>query len=461
MTKTQVILGCFLLNEDLDPKDFGINKSFFKNANERFVFSNLDGKRDITIIADKLSGKIRNCHSYLSGLTTAIGKTTPANPERVKLLINEVKRERLQTDVAKKLDTFAKTGNVDHDKIREYYDEIEELDFDKDEIPILSADKVKLKSVVYDWPLRIPKNKLTLFTGKPSRYKSGLLAYLASRYTTGRDWPFSKNHTKGSVLILSCEDDIQDTLGPRLKIAGCDMSKIKIITEPLDLNFDLPKIKKIAKRIPDLCAIQIDPINKYSGNIQLDKMENLNPFLLKLMIFSKTFPITIHGVHHTRKDSRGDPMDMILGSRAWSASPRVIHGLEYDRDGKTMLFLPIKNNLAPQQKTLSFKIRTKRLEEIDSEVPYCADFQISEKTAKDAMTEDAETIDSQNAFDECKDIILETLKDGRLAAIDFEESVMKAGVSLSVFQKTRAKLKNQNIIDPDKSMGCWFWDLKR
>jgi len=457
MSTTATILACFIFNDNLKTKDFGLTKEFFKSTNERLVFKELNGNRAIPVLNEKLKGKIEP--SYLSGIMDGV----PHNPtmEYVAGLIREVKRERLKIDLLKKIGEEGKSGFFDFDSSWEIYRKIEDLEFEKDQIEVISAENIKLKAVKYDWPLRIPTNKFTLITGKPSRYKSGLLAYLAACYTTGKDWPFAKNNIKGSVLILSHEDDVEDTLGPRLKVAGCDMSKIKILTEQFNLNFDLPKIKRIAAKITDLCSIFIDPINKYSGTIHLDKMESINPLFFKLMDFSKTLPITIIGVHHNRKDDKGDPMDLILGSRAWSASPRVIHALEYDNDKVTMLFLPVKNNLAPPQKTISFKIKEKVLDDIGDTVPYCADFQISEKTPEEIMNKDPETSDRRYAFDECKDIILETLNENHLSADDFRESVTKAGISDSTFEKTRAALKAKGIIKSNKNMGCWFWDLKR
>jgi putative DNA primase/helicase len=461
MTKSEAILGCFLLNEQLKFSDFDIKKDFFKGQNERLLYNEIKrGNRDPAILFDHLKSKSSDIASFIAEVTDGLHKAG-TSPERVHQLANDIKKERLQKDVLELINEGSKYGNFDHDQIQKIYQQIEKLEFDDDKISSVQANEIKLKAIKYDWPSRIPTNKFTLITGKPSRFKSGFLAYLASRYTTGDDWPDSENHIKGSVLFLSCEDDIEDTLGPRLKAAGCDMSKIIIITERLDLNSDIGKLEKMTRKISDLRVLFIDPINKYSGTLQLDKMESLNPLFLKLMDFAKIVPVTTIGVHHNRKDSTGDPMDSILGSRAWSASPRVVHTLEYDDDKETMLFLPLKNNLARHQKAISFKIQTKHLPETNDDVPFAADFELSDKKAEDVMNVDLEAEDNQNAFGECKSIILETLSEGRMAAGDFQESVTAAGVSLSVFQKTRAKLKNQGVIVSEKNMGAWFWDLKR
>ena len=68
------------------------------------------------------------------------------------------------------------------------------------------------------WPGRIPLGKLTLIAGEPGLGKSFLTLDLAARVTTGNPWPDDPNgyNAASSVVILSAEDDIEDTIAPRL-----------------------------------------------------------------------------------------------------------------------------------------------------------------------------------------------------------------------------------------------------
>src|SRR5205807_3082914 len=77
------------------------------------------------------------------------------------------------------------------------------------------------------WPSRIPLGKLTLFAGDPGLGKSLITLDIAARVTRGVDWPDSGlNEKRGSVIILSAEDDASDTIRPRLRAAGADLDKL-------------------------------------------------------------------------------------------------------------------------------------------------------------------------------------------------------------------------------------------
>jgi hypothetical protein len=96
---------------------------------------------------------------------------------------------------------------------------------------IKSADKYVMTELTWLWPQKIPKGKVIFFTGKPDCGKSLTAADVIARITTGRDWPDgSKNTTPPSrVLLASSEDDPNDTLVPRLKAAGADLSKVEFV----------------------------------------------------------------------------------------------------------------------------------------------------------------------------------------------------------------------------------------
>lgn len=80
------------------------------------------------------------------------------------------------------------------------------------------------------WENRIPLGKLTLLVGDPGLEKSLITLDIASRISTGARWPDDNgNAPLGNVIILSTEDDVADTIKPRLLAAGADCSRVFII----------------------------------------------------------------------------------------------------------------------------------------------------------------------------------------------------------------------------------------
>lgn len=87
---------------------------------------------------------------------------------------------------------------------------------------------VKPEKVSWLWPERIPLGKVTLIAGDLGLGKSFLTLDIAAHVSTGRPWPVSPDTPAevGSVILLSAEDDIADTIRPRLDAAAADVEKI-------------------------------------------------------------------------------------------------------------------------------------------------------------------------------------------------------------------------------------------
>src|SRR5688572_29514493 len=76
------------------------------------------------------------------------------------------------------------------------------------------------------WPGRIALGKFTLLAGEPGLGKSLLALDVAARVSRGSAWPEGETCAEqGSVLLLSGEDDVVDTVVPRLMALGADISQ--------------------------------------------------------------------------------------------------------------------------------------------------------------------------------------------------------------------------------------------
>ena len=95
---------------------------------------------------------------------------------------------------------------------------------------VVNMADVVAKPVNWLWPARIALGKLTLVSGDPGLGKSFLSLDIASRVSTGAKWPDCDDHApQGGAVILSAEDDLEDTIRPRLDAAGADVGQIVAI----------------------------------------------------------------------------------------------------------------------------------------------------------------------------------------------------------------------------------------
>src|SRR6266566_9313517 len=87
------------------------------------------------------------------------------------------------------------------------------------------------EAVSWLWPGRIPFGKLTMLDGDPGLGKSLVTLDLAARVSTGRPMPEEATGSEpASVVILTAEDGLGDTVRPRLDALGADTTKIHAVT---------------------------------------------------------------------------------------------------------------------------------------------------------------------------------------------------------------------------------------
>src|SRR5262249_50569615 len=98
--------------------------------------------------------------------------------------------------------------------------------------------------------------KLTLVSGEPGLGKSQLSLDIAARVTTGNPWPDGRGiNQAGSVVLLSAEDDIEDTIVPRLNSAGAALHRITAI-QGIEVSIDGPAKRRCFSLESDLPQLE-------------------------------------------------------------------------------------------------------------------------------------------------------------------------------------------------------------
>ena len=126
--------------------------------------------------------------------------------------------------------------------------------------------KVKEREVRWLWKGWLPLGKLTILDGDPGDGKSTILADIAARKTKGRAMPDDPDDTvyePRTVIFLAAEDDVEDTLKPRFRVAGADLEAVRVVS---NAAISFPSgVDVLAKLVRDLHAVMvvIDPIEAH------------------------------------------------------------------------------------------------------------------------------------------------------------------------------------------------------
>ena len=118
------------------------------------------------------------------------------------------------------------------------------------------------KSVEWLWYPYIPYGKITLLQGDPGEGKSTLMLRIAALLTKGQPMPNEINPSSSQNVVYQCsEDDIADTIKPRLIEAGADCDKVAyIVDDNSSLTLDDSRIEttiiETGARLFIICTIQ-------------------------------------------------------------------------------------------------------------------------------------------------------------------------------------------------------------
>jgi hypothetical protein len=221
------------------------------------------------------------------------------------------------------------------------------------------------------WPGRIARGKVTMLAGHPGLGKSQSALDIAAVVTRGGEWPVDRTRPeRGSVLILSAEDDPADTIRPRLEAAGADLTRCHIIEAAQDIGDggkpcrrtfslveDIARLDAELRRLGDVALIIIDPISAYLGSIDSHKNAEVRSVLAPLSELATQHRVAVLTLSHLRKSVVGDAVLQVTGSLAFAAAARAVYLVIRDPDDPgRRLFVPAKNNIGDDRTGYAYRI---------------------------------------------------------------------------------------------------------
>jgi len=227
--------------------------------------------------------------------------------------------------------------------------------------PISMADVVETK-ITYLWHPYIPFGRVTLLGGDPGAGKTFITAYLAATLSRGDTLPGedSTDREPMNTLLISAEDDMGDTLKPRLRNLRADMRRVFV--EPRAIVLDDDGMVAIEQMIRATKAklLVIDPIVAYFGSGKdMNRANDVRPVMQALKNMAEKLQIAVVVVRHNRKASAGSPEGKKIyagyGSIDFTAAVRSELAVEKG-SGDRNFFYHIKMNSGPLGQGIKYYI---------------------------------------------------------------------------------------------------------
>lgn len=342
--------------------------------------------------------------------------------------------------------------------------------------PVLTRlSDVVSRPVEWLWPGRFAIGKLTLLAGDPGLGKSFVTLEMAARVSAGRPWPDRRAEAfpAGDVILLSAEDDLEDTIRPRLDAALADVTRIHAIqgvnwydeetdsshVKSFNLEGDLPALESAVRTAIDCRLVIIDPITAFCGRADSHKNADIRGLLAPLSKLASDYRVAVVAVTHLNKSGGANALYRAMGSLAFVAAARAVWLVTKDADSPSRrLMLPAKNNLGPDIDGLAYSLMPGEqggaaIVAWESDpVRVSADDALAAHERKGNKRE-------KGKVEASGDWLKEQLRDGPLPKMELDRRARDAGMSWASVRRAQHVMG----IKPHKAkgdpQGPWLWGL--
>lgn len=231
-------------------------------------------------------------------------------------------------------------------------------------LKLINMEEVISKEVEWLWYPYIPYGKITIIEGDPGEGKTTLVLKLAAALSNGLPLPCGDDGDCEPIRIIyqTAEDGIDDTVKPRLELAGADCSKIRVIDETekeLCMTDD-----RLEQAIIETGArlIILDPIQAYIGSkVDMHRANEIRPVLKHLGMIAEKYNCAVILIGHMNKASGSKSTYRGLGSIDIQATARSVLLVARLRDKPNIRIMAHdKSSLAPAGDAIGFEMTEDR-----------------------------------------------------------------------------------------------------
>lgn len=324
--------------------------------------------------------------------------------------------------------------------------------------------EVAPEQVLWLWPGRIPRGKVTIVDGDPGLGKSTLVeGDIAARVTTGSPWPDGQPCPVGAVVILTAEDGLADTIRPRLDAHGADSNRV-IAFEAVEYGPDEERLPSLALDIARIEAavvregavlVVIDVLMAFLGSrTDAYRDQDVRAALTPLVKMAERTGCAVVCLRHLSKTGGSNAIYRGGGSIGIIGAARAGLLVAPDPEDDTRRVLAVtKNNLAAPVPALAFRL-------VPDDERGCARIEWDGETTHTAMQLlTVCDLEERTAGDEAVGFLLDLLQDGPIPAKKVKSAARDAGIAERTLDRAKKRAGVATHREGFGADGVWYWSL--
>jgi RecA-family ATPase len=336
------------------------------------------------------------------------------------------------------------------------------------------ASKITPRPVRWGWDDRLPASHVGLIAGREGIGKSLLLTWLTAEITRGT-LPGVYSGTPRSVFYCATEDSWQHTIVPRLIAAGADLDRVYRVeveaveastgdgmlvelTMPRDCDLLGAEVKQL-----EVALVALDPLmSAIDRKVDTYNDRDMRTVLEPLARLADRAGCMVVGLGHFNKSASDDPLNLITGSRAFTAVVRAVLAAARDpeADDDSCVLSQVKNNLGKLNlPNLTYAVREAIVEtpEGDARVGRLHFTGESQRSVRDILA-DLGSASERTERAECAEWLRQKLSAGPQRSREVEQEAMQHGYSKRTYERARQliRVKPEQLATGAKGRSEWW-----
>jgi putative DNA primase/helicase len=328
-------------------------------------------------------------------------------------------------------------------------------------LDVVRVADVAAAPVTWAWQQRIPFGKLTVIDGDPGLGKTAVLLDLVARWTRGESLPGEdRGRPRFSVVLLAAEDDVAETLRPRLEVVHADLGRVFVVRGLPTFPHDLPRLLATV-RATEARAVILDPgLAFLDANLDAHADAEARRMVAGLAQVASEAHAAAVFVRHLNKTQGGNALYRGGGSIAIIATARsaLLVAPDPQNAGRRIL-ASSKSNLGARPASLLFRIVADG-PEAPAHVQWEGETTVS---AGDALAAQAGRGEVATKKAQAAALLLSLLSEGPRPSAEIAAAIRAAGIDTSArpldSRSVRGAKRQLRIASVRNGLTEWLWSL--